>query len=107
MTAIDHPWIVIVWNDPINLMSYVTHVLMELFGYPKDKAEAMMRAIRARVLLMPGETDLYFRVADNEAEKRFLAVALRWRNAAWAGASTSLRSRSPRRFPEARPGRRD
>ena len=34
-----------------------------------------LRAIRARVLLMPGETDLYFRVADNEAESPFLANA--------------------------------
>jgi homoserine O-acetyltransferase/O-succinyltransferase len=37
--------------------------------------ERALRAIRARVLLMPGETDLYFRVADNEMEKRFLASA--------------------------------
>jgi homoserine O-acetyltransferase/O-succinyltransferase len=34
-----------------------------------------LRAIRARVLLMPGETDLYFRTADNEAELPFLATA--------------------------------
>ena len=38
----DTPWVTIVWNDPVNLMSYVTHVLMELFGYPREKAEAMM-----------------------------------------------------------------
>ena len=38
----DHPWVVIVWNDPINLMSYVTHVLQKLFGYPREKAEALM-----------------------------------------------------------------
>jgi ATP-dependent Clp protease adaptor protein ClpS len=38
----DRPWVAIVWNDPVNLMSYVTHVLMELFGYPRAKAEAMM-----------------------------------------------------------------
>ena len=43
-----------------------------LYGGDLEKA---LRAIRARVLLMPGETDLYFRVADNEAEKRFLASA--------------------------------
>ncbi|MFL5930366.1 MAG: ATP-dependent Clp protease adaptor ClpS, partial [Gaiellaceae bacterium] len=29
----DRPWIVIVWNDPINLMSYVTLVFQKLFGY--------------------------------------------------------------------------
>ncbi len=41
-TAEDRPWVAIVWNDPINLMSYVTHVLMELFGYPKAHAEKLM-----------------------------------------------------------------
>ena len=38
----DRPWVTIVWNDPINLMSYVTHVLMELFGYPREHAEKLM-----------------------------------------------------------------
>jgi ATP-dependent Clp protease adaptor protein ClpS len=38
----DIPWIVIVWNDPINLMSYVTWVFQKLFGYPKTKAEKLM-----------------------------------------------------------------
>jgi ATP-dependent Clp protease adaptor protein ClpS len=42
VTTPDRPWVAIVWNDPVNLMSYVTHVLMELFGYPREKAEAMM-----------------------------------------------------------------
>ena len=32
----------IVWNDPVNLMSYVTWVFQKLFGYPKDKAERLM-----------------------------------------------------------------
>ena len=38
----DRPWVTIVWNDPINLMSYVTHVFMTVFGYPKAKAEKLM-----------------------------------------------------------------
>ena len=38
----DLPWIVIVWNDPINLMSYVTFVLQKLFGFPKSKADKLM-----------------------------------------------------------------
>lgn len=38
----DRPWIVIVWNDPINLMSYVTLVLQQLFGYSKEKATKLM-----------------------------------------------------------------
>ena len=40
--SIDRPWIVLVWNDPINLMSYVTLVLQKLFGYSKEKATALM-----------------------------------------------------------------
>jgi ATP-dependent Clp protease adaptor protein ClpS len=42
---VDRPWVTIVWNDPVNLMSYVTHVLMELFGYSKDKATELMLAV--------------------------------------------------------------
>lgn len=38
----DLPWIVIVWNDPINLMSYVTYVFQKLFGYSRDKATKLM-----------------------------------------------------------------
>jgi len=38
----DRPWIVIVWNDPINLMSYVTFVLQKLFGYSLEKATKLM-----------------------------------------------------------------
>ena len=41
-TSPDRPWLVIVWNDPINLMSYVTWVLQKLFGYPLEKATKMM-----------------------------------------------------------------
>jgi ATP-dependent Clp protease adaptor protein ClpS len=38
----DLPWVVIVWNDPINLMSYVTFVLQKLFGYSLEKATSLM-----------------------------------------------------------------
>jgi ATP-dependent Clp protease adaptor protein ClpS len=38
----DVPWIVIVWNDPINLMSYVVFVFQKLFGYPRERATALM-----------------------------------------------------------------
>jgi len=41
-TSLDRPWIVIVWNDPINLMSYVTFVFQKLFGYSLEKATALM-----------------------------------------------------------------
>jgi ATP-dependent Clp protease adaptor protein ClpS len=38
----DRPWVVIVWNDPINLMSYVTWVFQKLFGYSRTKATQLM-----------------------------------------------------------------
>jgi ATP-dependent Clp protease adaptor protein ClpS len=38
----DVPWIVLVWNDPINLMSYVTFVFQKLFGYSREKATSLM-----------------------------------------------------------------
>ena len=41
-TSPDKPWLVIVWNDPINLMSYVTWVLQKLFGFPLEKATKLM-----------------------------------------------------------------
>ena len=37
-TVQDRPWIVIVWNDPINLMSYVVLVFQKLFGYNRAQA---------------------------------------------------------------------
>jgi ATP-dependent Clp protease adaptor protein ClpS len=44
----DRPWITLVWNDPINLMSYVTHVFMTVFGYPRSKAEKLMLDVHER-----------------------------------------------------------
>jgi ATP-dependent Clp protease adaptor protein ClpS len=41
-TDTEFPWIVLVWNDPINLMSYVTFVFQKLFGYSLEKATALM-----------------------------------------------------------------
>lgn len=43
--ATDVPWITIVWNDPVNLMSYVTYVFMTYFHYPREKAEALMMQV--------------------------------------------------------------
>jgi ATP-dependent Clp protease adaptor protein ClpS len=38
----DRPWIVVVWNDPINLMEYVTWVFQKLVGYSREKATKLM-----------------------------------------------------------------
>jgi ATP-dependent Clp protease adaptor protein ClpS len=42
LTFVDKPWVTIVWNDPVNLMSYVTYVFQNYFGYAKRKAEKLM-----------------------------------------------------------------
>ena len=41
----DVPWVTIVWDDPVNLMSYVAYVFQTYFGFPKAKAERLMRAV--------------------------------------------------------------
>jgi ATP-dependent Clp protease adaptor protein ClpS len=41
----DTPWVTIVWDDPVNLMTYVTYVLMELFGFSKEKAHELMMKV--------------------------------------------------------------
>ena len=35
-------WLVVVWDDPVNLMTYVTLVLRRVFGYPRERAEELM-----------------------------------------------------------------
>lgn len=42
VVAPDVPWVTIVWNDPVNLMSYVTYVFRTYFGYPRPEAERLM-----------------------------------------------------------------
>ncbi len=42
IVALDKPWITIVWNDPVNLMSYVTYVFQQYFGYSREKANKLM-----------------------------------------------------------------
>ena len=42
LTQLATPWVTIVWNDPVNLMSYVTFVFTNYFGYPRKKAEKLM-----------------------------------------------------------------
>jgi ATP-dependent Clp protease adaptor protein ClpS len=42
LTFLEQPWVTVVWNDPVNLMSYVTFVFQNYFGYAKKKAEKLM-----------------------------------------------------------------
>ena len=62
----DRPWLVIVWNDPINLMSFVTFVFQKLFGYSKEKATKLMLDVhhKGRAVVSSGtreraELDVY------------------------------------------------
>ena len=45
---LDRPWVVLVWNDPINLMEYVQFVFQKLFGYSKEKARQLMLDVHLR-----------------------------------------------------------
>jgi ATP-dependent Clp protease adaptor protein ClpS len=46
--AVDRPWVTIVWNDPVNLMSYVTWVFQKLFGYSLQKATKLMMDVHTK-----------------------------------------------------------
>ena len=46
--AIDLPWQVVVHNDPVNLMSYVTMVFQKIFGFPREKAERHMLEVHQK-----------------------------------------------------------
>ena len=65
-TDVDRLWVVIVWNDPINLMSYVTFVLQKVFGYDREKATKLMLDVhhKGRAVVSSGtrersELDVY------------------------------------------------
>ena len=45
ITKLARPWVTIVWNDPVNLMSYVAFVFQKYFGYSKKKAEKLMMEV--------------------------------------------------------------
>jgi len=42
VVAPDTPWVTLVWNDPVNLMSYVSYVFRSYFGHPRAEAERLM-----------------------------------------------------------------
>jgi ATP-dependent Clp protease adaptor protein ClpS len=62
----DTPWVTIVWNDPINLMSYVTYVFQKVFGYPKRKAEKLMLDVhhKGRAVVSSGTREAMERNAE-------------------------------------------
>lgn len=56
----DHPWITLVWNDPVNLMTYVTYVFQSYFGYNREKATRLMLDVhhRGRAVVASGSKEL-------------------------------------------------
>ena len=69
------PWIVIVWNDPINLMSYVSFVFQKLFGYSKEKANKLMLEVHNNGRAV---------VAQGTREKAEFDVSLLHKHGLWA-----------------------
>jgi ATP-dependent Clp protease adaptor protein ClpS len=57
--AEDSPWQTVVWNDPVNLMSYVTYVFQKLFGYSRDKATKLMLDVhhKGRAIVSSGSKE--------------------------------------------------
>lgn len=65
-TKRDLPWVTIVWNDPVNLMSYVTYVFQAVFGYGKPKAEKLMLDVhhKGRAVVSAGARESMERDAE-------------------------------------------
>lgn len=59
VTALDVPWNVVVHDDPVNLMDYVTWVFMKVFGYPENRATKLMLEVhqRGRSIVWTGERE--------------------------------------------------
>jgi ATP-dependent Clp protease adaptor protein ClpS len=72
---VDRPWIVIVWNDPINLMSYVSFVFQKLFGYSRAKADELMLDVHEKGRAV---------VSDGTREKAELDVFRLHEHGLWA-----------------------
>ena len=73
--GVDRPWLVIVWNDPVNLMSYVTYVFQKLFGYSFAKATRLMLDVHHKGRAV---------VASGPRERAELDVASLHRHGLWA-----------------------
>ena len=75
IVQLEDPWVTIVWNDPVNLMSYVAYVFRNYFGYTEEKANRLMMAVHtdgkasgpgvdviARQRLLPAQVQLPARI---------------------------------------------
>ena len=73
---LERPWICIVWDDPVNLMSYVTFVLIKVFGFSKEKAhDKMMQVhIEGRSVVATGWNIMFRRFTSMASGQRFNAM---------------------------------
>jgi ATP-dependent Clp protease adaptor protein ClpS len=71
----DRPWNVVVWDDPINLMSYVTFVFQKVFGYSKAKATKLMLEVHNEGRSI---------VSSGQLEKAEIDVAAMHHHGLWA-----------------------
>jgi ATP-dependent Clp protease adaptor protein ClpS len=55
----DRPWATVVWNDPVNLMSYVTYVFQRLFGFSRERATKLMLDVhqKGRAIVSTGSRE--------------------------------------------------
>jgi ATP-dependent Clp protease adaptor protein ClpS len=55
----ERPWLTVVWNDPVNLMSYVTYVFQKLFGYSREQATKLMLDVhhKGKAIVSSGSKD--------------------------------------------------
>ena len=105
--ASDVPWQAIVWNDPVNLMSYVTYVLQKLFGYPEPKATALMLDVhhKGKAAVSSGDKDKVeadvaklhaaglWATMQRTTRERLEALGARRPKARWSRRSTRRRPR--------------
>ncbi|MFD3707343.1 ATP-dependent Clp protease adapter ClpS [Nocardia sp. NPDC058658] len=74
LEAEDRPWVTVVWDDPVNLMHYVTYIFQKLFGYSKAKATELMMQVHneGKAVVSSGSRD------KMEADVRRLHAAGLW-----------------------------
>ena len=55
----DTPWVTVVWDDPVNLMRYVTYVFQKLFGYSETRAAELMMQVHTegKAVVSTGDRD--------------------------------------------------
>ncbi len=72
--SVDRPWVSVVWDDPVNLMPYVTYVFQKLFGYTRAKAHELMMQVHTegKAVVSSGSRD------KMEADVRRLHTAGLW-----------------------------